>query len=257
MPSVRACIDAGMERKDAKSCTARFIPRVVGIEPFGEGEAPSEPSPIPAGSHRGSPSLPRTSLGRARLRPSLLRSPPARTEARPPFPERRMGGRGSVRAFSDPRRLAQRLALPSQNVAWEGEAPSEPSPIPAGSHRGSPSLPRTSHGRARLRPSLLRSPPARTEARPPFPERRMGGRGSVRAFSDPRRLAQRLALPSRNVAFLPARGTMPPPVRACMDAGIAMWHVFFAVARFNALGAGVHRCGNTKRPTSARRITRF
>ena len=32
-------------------------------------------------------------LGRARLRPSLLRSPPARTEARPPFPERRISPR--------------------------------------------------------------------------------------------------------------------------------------------------------------------
>ena len=32
-------------------------------------------------------------LGRARLRPSLLRSPPACTEARPPFPERRISPR--------------------------------------------------------------------------------------------------------------------------------------------------------------------
>ena len=72
-----------------------------------------------------------------------------------------LGVRGSVRAFSDPRRLARRLALPSQIVAflptrgrylaWSGL-----------SHVGS----------ARLRPSLLRSPTARTEARPPFPDRR-------------------------------------------------------------------------------------
>ena len=190
------------------------IPRVVGIEPCWEGEAPSEPAPLPAGSHGGSPSLPGTSLGRARLRPSLLRSPPARTEARPPFPERRLGGRGSVRAFSAPRRLARRLALPSRNVAWEGEAPSELSPLPAGSHGGSPSLPGTSLGRARLRPELsplpagspclpgtslgrarlrpsfLRSPPARTEARPPFPERRFSphaGYNSVHPVGNARR----------------------------------------------------------------------
>ena len=97
-----------------------------------QGEAPSEPSPIPAGSHGGSPSLPRLARRRA------LPSPPARTEARPPFP----GSHGGAPSLP---RLARRRAPPFP-----------------GSHGGAPSLPRLA--RRRALPSQ-----ARTEARPPFP----------------------------------------------------------------------------------------
>ena len=47
------------------------------------------------------------------------------------------------------------------------------------------SSPTFHRARARLRPSLLRSPPARTEARPPFPERRISPRAGYNSLPPP------------------------------------------------------------------------
>ena len=161
-----------------------------------EGEAPCEPSGIGEGSDGASPSQARFWAGRARLRASRRGLEKARTEPRPPKRGSGQGGRGSVRAVGDRRRLGRSLALPSEVLGREGEAPCEPAGIGEGSDGASPSQARFWAGRARLRASRRGSEKARTEPRPPKRGSGQGGRGSVRAVGDRRRLGRSLALPT-------------------------------------------------------------
>ena len=149
------------------------------------------------GSAGASPSQDRASgPGRARLRPSRQRpSRLSRSFALPKSGPADPGGRGSVRAGRRPPRLSRSFALPksciiaggrgsvragnghrgsagaspSQNRASsrEGEAPSEPATATAAQQELRP--PKIVHhpGRARLRPSRHRMPPAHQELRPP------------------------------------------------------------------------------------------
>ena len=187
----RASVRAGGDRRRLGGCLA--LPSDVRGR---EGEPPCEPAGIGEGSDGASPSQATFREGRASLRASRRGPEKARTEPRPPKRRSGKGGRASVRAGGDRRRLGRSLALPSDVQGREGEPPCEPAGIGEGSEGASPSQATFREGRASLRASRRGSEKARRVPRPPKRRSGKGGRASVRAGGDRRRLGRSLALPS-------------------------------------------------------------